>query len=281
MNDLALLTEAEKLARVTEEMSSSYALELSRVLRDLERQLRSLAIDALAGSKTALSRAVRAAKLRKQVQQALEASGYPELADAFTSWRLDTLVAQVEKLRGAAKLAQFSTSDLSRILALKDLARLDLLKQGAEISHAIWRTVAYGLITQRPASQLLQDLADAIDVEIAEARTLYDTTVNVFARQIEASKSREGDVYAYMGPADIKTRPFCHQHVGKVYTKDEIDAMENGQLPNVFLTGGGYNCRHQWIAVSKVSELRDLVGTDQRMPEVEKQLVEMGNRKAA
>jgi hypothetical protein len=179
------------------------------------------------------------------------------------------LVAQLERLRGVAQLAAFTSSDMTRILALKELARLDLLGLGDRIAHAVWRTFSYGLLTQRPTADLLDDLATSLDVEMSEARTLYDTTVNVFGRQVEAMKSQPDDVYAYMGPADVKLRPFCREHVGKVFTRAEIDALDNGQLPNVFLTGGGYNCRHQFIAVSKLSELRDLVGTEQRVPEVD------------
>jgi hypothetical protein len=74
--------------------------------------------------------------------------------------------------------------------------------------------------------------------------------------------------YAYLGPVDTKVRPFCRQHVGKVYTRAEIDALDNGQLNNVFLTGGGYNCRHVWNEVSKYSELYDYAGTERRVPEV-------------
>jgi hypothetical protein len=278
---LGLLSEAEKLARVADEVSAFYATELARVLRDLERQLRALALDAMEGSKTALSRAIRAAKLRKQIQTALRAAGYDHLAETATSHGLDRLVEAVSRIRGAAKLAQFVTSDLTRILALKELAKLDLLGQGEAIAHAVWRTFAAGLFSQRPINDLLEDLADALDLELAEARTLYDTTVNIFARQVEALKSHPDDVYAYLGPADQKLRPFCHEHIGKVYTKAEIDALDNRQLPNVFLTGGGYNCRHSWVAVSKVSELRDLVGTNQRMSDVEAQLQAVGGRKAA
>jgi hypothetical protein len=278
---LALMSEADKLARVADEVSAAYATELGRVLRDLERELRRLALDAMDGGKTALSRAVRAAKLRKQIQTALREAGYERLAESATGRSLDRMVLQLEQLRGAAKLAQFTTSDMTRILALKELAKLDLLGQGQSIAHAVWRTFASGLFSMRPINDLLDDLADALDAELYEARTLYDTTVNVFARQVESMKSTPEDVYAYIGPADTKLRPFCHDRVGKVYTKAAIDAMDNGQLPNPFLTGGGYNCRHSWIALSKASELRDLAGTDQRVPEVEAQLQSVGGKKAA
>jgi hypothetical protein len=282
-DSLAVLTEAEKLAKVADAIGQAYATELARVLRDLERQLRTLVLEANAGSRTALARAVRAAKMRREVQTALDAAGFGDLAETATSGSLDRLIEQMGSLRGAAKLAAFTTSDQSRILALKEIARLDLLGAGQELSHALWRTLAQGLFAQRKVVDLLTDLADAVDVEESRLRTLYDTTVSIFGRQVEAMKAGPDDVYAYVGPIDTKLRPFCRAHVGKVYTRDEIDALDNGQLPNTFLTGGGYNCRHVWQAVSKFSELRDLVGTDQRMPEVQQVIdtLPAGGKKAA
>jgi SPP1 gp7 family putative phage head morphogenesis protein len=276
-----LLTEADKLAAIADEVTGSFARELSKVLRDLERELVQLAHDALQGRQTALARAIRAQRLRKQIQAALKQAGYPQLVEKASTSLLDALVAQVEALNGAARIAAFTTSDFTRILALKELAKLDLFGQGATLSHAVWRTFQYGLFSQRRLNDLLDDLADTLDVEQYEARRFYDTTVNVFARQVESMKAPEDAVYAYLGPADKKTRPFCHARVGKVFTKADIDAMDNDQLPNVYLTAGGYNCRHQWIAVSKFSELREMVGTDERIPEVEAQLADVGGRKAA
>jgi hypothetical protein len=280
---LLLLTEAEKLAKVADAIGRSYATELSRVLRDLERSLRTIAVQAVDGSQTALSRAVRAARLRKELQRALTEAGYAQLTETATAAPLDALLMQVERLRGAAKLAAFGARDHARILALKELARIDLLGQGDEIAHALWRTLAQGLFSQRRVVDLLSDLSDAVDVEEARLRTLYDTTVSIFGRQVEAMKA-SGDAdepFVYVGPTDAKLRPFCRTHVGKVYTRAQIDALDNGQIANVFLTGGGYNCRHVFQAVSKFSELKDLVGTGQRMPEIEHALQAAGGRKAA
>jgi len=280
-----LLTEAERLAAIADAVSGAYATELARVLRDLERQLRVLAQSAIDGSRTALSRAVRAARLRREIQAALRTAGFDHLADTATSGSLDTLVAQLERVRGAAQLLAFTTTDQTRILALKELARMDVVAGGDEIATALWRTLAQGLFSQRPVAQLLDDLAETLDLEESRARTLYDTAVSVFTRQVEAMKSsgEADEPFVYVGPVDGVMRPFCRARVGKVYTRAAIDAMDNKQLPNVFLTGGGFNCRHTWHAVSKFSTLRDLVGTDQRMPEVEAAIAALpaGGKKAA
>lgn len=280
---MSLLSEAETLAAVTDAVTASYARELARVLRDLERQLAVLAVDALAGSKSAMARAVRAQQLRDQIKTALRLSGYPELTQKASGVALDALVAQVERLQGAAQIAAFTSNDFTRILALKELAKLNLLGQGDAVAFAVWRTFQYGLFSQRPIRDLLEDLSVTLDIEEHEARTFYDTTASIFTRQVESLKSDEEDVYAFIGPVDKKIRPFCYAHVGKVYTRSEIDALDNGQMPNVFLSGGGFNCRHVFQAVSKVSELADLVGTNQRIPETEDALTRFakGDRKAA
>lgn len=55
--------------------------------------------------------------------------------------------------------------------------------------------------------------------------------------------------FKYYGPQDSIARPFCSKLLGsaKVYTRAEIAAMDNGQIPNVMISRGGYRCRHQWI----------------------------------
>ena len=51
-----------------------------------------------------------------------------------------------------------------------------------------------------------------------------------------------------------------------ISTRAAIEALDNGQLPNPFITGGGYNCRHSWLAVES-QELRDLANTGRKAPE--------------
>jgi hypothetical protein len=273
---VSILLAAERLAATTAAVSGAYADELATVLRALERELRSLAIEAEQGSRTALMRAIAAGRARQQITQALEDAGYGRLVARFSDASLDVVVDRVEKLRGAAALSPFVAEDEARILALKKLAEIDLLGQGEAIAAEVWRTTARGIFTGQPLHELLDDLADTLDEELSTARTLYDTSVNVFTRQLEAMKAtgEPDEIFAYVGPRDRKTREFCDDRVGKVFTRDEIDDMDNGQLPNVFLTGGGYNCRHVWMAVSQYGDAAGLAGTDDRLPEYDDALTE-------
>jgi hypothetical protein len=111
--------------------------------------------------------------------------------------------------------------------------------------------------------ELVETLGKRLDVGIAQARTIADTGMSVFYRTatdrgyraIEASFGKTVVKYKYSGPNDVLTRPFCVHllAVDKAYTREQIDKMSNGQLPNVFISGGGWNCRHNFLL--DVSEL--------------------------
>jgi len=280
-----LLAAADHVAHTADSLSASFAKELSRVQRDLERQLLRLVTDVQGGSRTAIALAARGLKLRKQIRDVLTKAGYDDLADTATVGALERMTEAMAHLRVAQQVSAFTSSDLTRIEALKELARMDVLAKGDEIGIAVWRSVLQGLYSQRKPIDIIEDLADALDKDMAEASTLYDTGTSIFGRQVEAMKAGNDPeaLYLYAGPVDLKLRPFCKQHVGKVYNRAEIDKMDNGQLPNVFLTCGGFACRHSLIAISKFSELTDLHDTGERVPEIADQLkrVQQVTQKAA
>jgi hypothetical protein len=102
------------------------------------------------------------------------------------------------------------------------------------------------------------------------ARTLYDTAVSTFSRQVGLlhTTGEADELFYYAGPVD-RDASVLSERVGKVFSRAEIDQMDNGQLPDVLVTGGGYNCRHTFKAVSVLDdELRQLHETGGRLPHV-------------
>lgn len=70
-------------------------------------------------------------------------------------------------------------------------------------------------------------------------------------------------------------RPFCETWIGKVRTREAIAEIDNEQLPDSLVTGGGYNCRHRWARVSVLDdELIEIAGTNQRAPGIDALLKE-------
>lgn len=102
---------------------------------------------------------------------------------------------------------------------------------------------------QDSTARIAQRLETTVPRAAAAARTQIATFDRVVA---EEGAVRAGlDLRWYVGPDDGITRPFCRALVGKVLTIDQVAELDNEQTPgSPIMTGGGYNCRHRFVAVS-------------------------------
>jgi hypothetical protein len=269
-----LIDRRAQMARLTDQAVSVFDRELALVVRHLERQLRGLVASVAEGSRTAIIKAARASRLRNELRNVLTESGFDALLDHATDLPLDRLARAALRTEVGQDVAAFVVSLQPRIAALKALTLSDLLGQGDQVAHALWRATVHGVFSARPVDAILADLAGLIEDTVPHLRTLYDTSVSIYGRQVEQLQAGDDPetLFVYLGPVDDIIRPFCAQWVGKVLTRDAIGALDNGQLPNVMLTGGGYNCRHGFNEISRFSELAPLAGTDDRMPEIARAL---------
>lgn len=258
----ALQRAAERTAREADRLSALFARQLAAVFREVERKIRSV----LATSPTMTS------AIRSQVRGALRQSGFDQVIVAATAEPFDAIAARVLRDR---------TVEAGRLLPWRWWHLEDLRDEGTVVSRSLGGAVVRGSMSAKAARRVPQEVAKILEHAEARLQTLYDTAVSIYGRQVEGEAAGDDPStrFAYMGPVDAKTRDFCLRHVGKVYTRSEIDALDNGQISNVFLTGGGYNCRHVWQEVSKFSELYPLGGTEQRAPEIQQAVDEV--RKAA
>jgi len=265
-----LIARANRMAEAGELVSAQFARELARVWRDAERQLRRLLAEARPDSLTAAITATRAVVLRDQVRQALASAGYDTLVAAATQASAETLILAHLGAADVTEIAALTQASQGTLEALRRVAATDLFQQGDEVATSLWRSLVQQVFTTRPAREIVDDLADALDHELASVQTLFDTQMSIYSRQVEAVATQDlgpDQPYLYVGPADDRTRDFCLEYLGQVLPRAEIEDLDNGQLPNSFLTGGGFNCRHAWLAVES-EELRALSGTDERAPEV-------------
>ncbi len=266
-------------ANVADTESARFARELARVLAVLEKDLLALVQGVRAKDRTVLARMGRLLTLRKEIRQAVADAGFSGLvtrasidavsrmADAATGSRLVTAAASLGRVSPA------------RLEALAKLMRADLLGIGDVLAQSLWRASMLGIYTQTPTAKIVASLAKQIDKSRAQAQTLFDTQVSIVGRQIVADAPTESDqqAYMYVGPVDGVVRSWCLDRIGTVYTQDRIEAMDNGQLPNPFLTGGGYNCRHSWMAVSD-PDLKAIANTGQRAPGFEARVAAVPTR---
>lgn len=270
-----LLRAIDAATREQDRVSAAFARELAGVLRETERRLRALLDEVQRGSTSATVQAAQLVRVRGEIRSLLTLSGYDALAGAATGAALDRIAARVLATRELAGAAAALGPEAEGVLgALRALHLEDLFVEGDVLSRAISQAVTRGMLGAQSPSAIIRSVATELDVAERKVATLYDTAVTVYARQVEAAQAGndEDTAFLYAGPVDEVTRDFCLERVGKVYLRSEIDAMDNGQLPDVYLTAGGYSCRHVWVEISRFSELQDLVGTDKRIPEVQDQI---------
>jgi hypothetical protein len=178
----------------------------------------------------------------------------------------DEIMAQVESLLGAGGIGQsgFTQIHPDVISALKqtDLRYFSFLNEEAiiELHDDLLNTV----LTSTSKRSMLQVLKGKITGEYPwgtrtglyewHAGTYSRTAHSGFARQVMGAQATQYGItqFYYAGPADSKSREFCLKTKDQgVYTREEIDALDNGQFGMVFDFGGGYNCRHSWVPISQ------------------------------
>lgn len=262
-------SKAERGARLMDEISASFADELRNVVVLLTERMRTLvaAIETDGGRAIAnRTNLALALQMKADILAALTEAGYTDLALRAADESLDLLARHVLTAEDINRAA-LGTFDVEALAALKALRLADLLKIGEDVALQLWRAVVDGVVGARPVLDLIGDIADLLHISEKRARQIYDTAVSTFSRQVAqlGTTGEPDEVFIYVGPVDERVREFCLDHVGKVYTRDRIDAMDNGQLPNVMLTGGGYSCRHMFSRVSPLdAELMALVNTNVR-----------------
>lgn len=206
-------------------------------------------------------RALRA--IDAMFMQAMDEAGYSRLVEAFVGEFPHQLPYIHSILEGLSSTMRDPFPPV--VLSAKERAVLSAQQIGTV--DQIGSVVRFGaaVAKQRVLMSIggigFEDLATVLqaqgDISIARARTLADTAMNVWYRTAtdQSFGAIQKDLpemtlkYEYAGPDDAKTRPFCDHlmQLGRAYTREQIERMNNDQIPNVFLTCGGWNCRHSWL----------------------------------
>lgn len=177
------------------------------------------------------------------------------------SERLDGILDQIDdyhdKLDGASEIDREVVETLKGVWPEGDEMPQgiagDMYELGThhrkQLANSLTRNVLGGL----PRDQMVEELEEVTGRARHQAEQLVRDTSMGYSRTVNAKKSENYDYFRYVGPDDSATRDFCRRRVGKVYSRDEIDEMDNGQTGSgtAFTRGGGYNCRHHWRPVRR------------------------------
>ena len=147
----------------------------------------------------------------------------------------------LQTIQGFAALSE------ETLVALKNYSTGSLLNQLDNMAQIIKKEVVNGIISGSPTSTVLEAVRGQGALNQRQLQTLIDTAMNEYSRSVTKvmiDKMPANTTYQYIGALDGKTRPACLKMMaaGDI-TKAEIEATFGS---DVFINGGGYNCRHKW-----------------------------------
>ena len=198
--------------------------------------------------KNSLRKLVSENKLtRDSVLGSFEYLGFDDIAEEFIDKysELFTFSKQLSKAVGYDfKLSSNSLAVLEEI-SLND--SMTLLTSKDVIANNILRTGLQAQIEKKSLNQIVAELSKEIDSVGRRLSTEAFTGISNFERSLKSIQFRESGIekYIYFGP--VSKRESCKAVLadarqGTGWTREEINAS-----PVDFVSGGGWNCRHEFL----------------------------------
>jgi hypothetical protein len=188
--------------------------------------------------------------VQDEYRKALCKSGYGAVAVAFSSVVIDQVgeFKEVLELAGLADEVEFTEDDLSTLSNhATSVARL-LDAHAKKVENDLVRLLCMSLgVTD--VGQLTKGISGVIR-KLSEVKPIISNHIMSFYKLVGSLVYRKLESggrslrYRYVGPE--AKRGFCKQLLGKDFSLAEVQVMENGQVPDVLSTGGGWGCAHWW-----------------------------------
>jgi hypothetical protein len=157
---------------------------------------------------------------------------------------------QTESVNRLLRSAQKTLQDEFIERFTKDFTANEIDKVAENFEKGVLSAVRRGIgnANQTLAEKLVRRLGNTAERHLG---TVVQTAQDGIAQAQKFSDVRHAGIehFRYSGPSS-NSRPFCVERVGKLYSRSEIEAMNNGQGLPVMYFGGGYNCRHRWTPVA-------------------------------
>ena len=202
--------------------------------------------------------ALAALDLDAVIEEAL-AEAFDDLDDELrtvTSARLKELIDETDafykqrgiEAPGAAEAVRRSQEAraISQVFDASMNVRREKLQE--EATEALTEAIAAGEINR---TALAERVAERAEVSMGLARTQVDTSLSAYNQAYRNQLAEDAGLghFLYYGSITDRSRVFCRERADKVYTSEQIDAMDNGMLNPVRIFRGGFNCRHSLLAI--------------------------------
>lgn len=196
----------------------------------------------------------QAAETKLNVDRALANAGVGELDDELVELVADMVEAVAEEYG-----IEFSPDSLTEVEAIARDALRDVRGNWENAIDEIQRAVDLGVTTGLDLGDVTRAVALQLETTQKRAETAVDTAIMGAQRAatLDLAEGAGVDLYEYVGPTGGgNLRPFCSELVGKVFSKEALDSLENdplrGNQPSpVSVYLGGYNCRHSLAPITR------------------------------
>ncbi len=228
-----------------DDLISQYELEFEKFSTQLKRML---SVFIQSGPHTAA-----------EVAAFFEGTGFGTVATNFVQ-KYDSVITYVKQVSEVSGIPLVLPERSLSILALyKDNQLQNILDASGSIKKGVVdASFRYG-IGEAKLDTIISELGKGIDIAGRRIVSEAVTGASMYDRAIKFEQFKHADVelYFYDGPVDSKNRDECAATLGdpRQGTGWTIADIQSSQTP--FVTGGGYNCRHEWLPM--VKGLSDLV----------------------
>tara|TARA_R100001463_G_scaffold11279_1_gene31746 strand:+ start:842 stop:1558 length:717 start_codon:yes stop_codon:yes gene_type:complete len=127
-----------------------------------------------------------------------------------------------------------------------------------QMGNIIKKEIVKGAIAGSTEKGIFDAIQQQAGLSGKQMETLVTTGLNDYSRsvgKVMIDQLGENQQYRYVGAIDDRTRDVCLDMWGSGnLTKEQIESRFGA---SVFISGGGYNCRHQWIPVQAESKSKD------------------------
>jgi hypothetical protein len=172
---------------------------------------------------------------------------------AARSLELPNLEDAVTRSRAASEIRDLFTTNMGSMREELRDGTIDVLQD----------ELAQGFLIREDLEELIFQYADGkAHYARTNARMVVSSYNRIGREQIRESAGLQHGYY--YGDARVNTRPFCLRLIDKVFTIQQIEQMDNGQLSPVSIYAGGWNCIHSWLWVDPEwdNQLKEKISTE-------------------
>ena len=144
-----------------------------------------------------------------------------------------------------------------QLVALRNMQQASILRYTTDIGERVRLSLVQGVLQKMPRKKISAMLLRDLSIKPYQVDTIITTSMATYSRSLTLLQLEQnpGQSLIYQGPMDSKTRPVCIRMLKEGgMTQTQVEAKYPGALRD----GGGFNCRHQWVALSPKTQNRDI-----------------------